>query len=71
MTGEFLDAIKPHAGSVDGAYFRLHGSMGTPEELDPEGYLLQEARKVLGENLPIVISLDLHGVLTGRMILPR
>ncbi|MDA1297286.1 MAG: M81 family metallopeptidase [Chloroflexi bacterium] len=68
MATEFLDALKPHAGKIDGAYFSLHGSMGTTEELDPEGYLLQEARKILGESVPIVISLDLHGVLTARMM---
>lgn len=68
MAGEFVEALKPHAGKVDGAYIRLHGSMGTHEELDPEGYLLEEARKVLGEDLPIVISLDLHGVLTAKMM---
>ena len=68
MAGEFVDALKPHAGQIDGAYIRLHGSMGTAEELDPEGFLLQEARKVLGEEVPIVISLDLHGVLTARMM---
>lgn len=68
MADEFVEALKPHAGKVDGAYIRLHGSMGTSEELDPEGFLLQEARRVLGEELPIVISLDLHGVLTARMM---
>ena len=29
MVTEFLDALKPHAGNIDGAYFSLHGSMGT------------------------------------------
>ena len=68
MATEFLDALRPHAGNIDGAYFSMHGSMGTTEELDPEGFLLQEARKILGETVPIVISLDLHGVLTARMM---
>jgi microcystin degradation protein MlrC len=68
MAAEFLDALKPHAGEIDGAYFSMHGSMGTTEEFDPEGFLLQEARKILGESLPIVVSLDLHGVLTARMM---
>lgn len=64
---EFLEALKPHAGQVDGVYFSLHGSMASPGELDPEGYLLEESRKILGEDVPIVISLDLHGVLTAKM----
>ena len=32
------------------------------------GSLLQEARKILGERVPIVVSLDLHGILTDRML---
>jgi microcystin degradation protein MlrC len=64
---EFLDALKA-APQCDGAYFRLHGAMSAEGEDDPEGYLLQEARKILGEKIPIVISLDLHGILTDRML---
>ena len=46
----------------------MHGAMATPEELDPEGWLLAETRKILGEHIPIVVSLDLHGILTDRML---
>jgi len=53
---------------VDGVYFSLHGAMATESEGDPEGYLLAETRKILGEQVPIVISLDLHGILTDRML---
>ena len=42
--------------------------MAAEGEDDPEGYLLAEARKILGEAVPIVVSLDLHGVLTARML---
>lgn len=42
--------------------------MGCTEELDPEGYLLQEIRKLTGTKLPIVITQDLHGILTTRML---
>ena len=42
--------------------------MGTTELLDPEGYLLEEARKILGNDVPIVISMDLHGILTAKML---
>jgi microcystin degradation protein MlrC len=63
----FLGALK-QAGPVDAAYFSLHGAMGAEDEGDPEGYLLQEARSILGEQIPIVVSLDLHGILTERML---
>lgn len=64
---DFLNGIRT-APPVDGVYFCMHGAMASEEELDPEGWLLQETRKILGENIPIVISLDLHGILTDRMV---
>lgn len=69
IAGELLATVDEQIpGGVDGFYFTLHGAMGTTEELDPEGYLLQEVRKRLGPDVPIVISLDLHGILTERML---
>ena len=56
------------AGELDGVYLCLHGSMVAENEEDPEGRLLVGTRAYVGEDLPIVISLDLHGVLTRRML---
>ena len=67
IAGEFLDALRG-AGSADGVYFALHGAMAAEQEDDPEGYLLDESRKIVGEDIPIVISLDLHGIPTRRML---
>lgn len=67
LAGEFLDALRA-AGPADAAYFAMHGAMSADGEDDPEGYLLQEARQILGEDIPIVVSLDLHGILTDRML---
>lgn len=64
---EFLGPIRT-APPVDGIYFALHGSMAAENEYDTEGFLLSETRKVVGEKIPIVVSLDLHGVLTERML---
>ncbi|HQW29525.1 MAG TPA: M81 family metallopeptidase, partial [Verrucomicrobiales bacterium] len=64
---EFLEEIR-QAPPVDGVYFCMHGAMASEAELDPEGWLLAETRKILGEDIPIVISLDLHGILTDRMV---
>ena len=68
LAEEFVAAITPYKGKIDAFYFVLHGAMGATEELDPEGYLLQEARRVLGAEIPLIISLDLHGILTERML---
>ncbi|MFN7935566.1 MAG: M81 family metallopeptidase [Bryobacteraceae bacterium] len=64
---EFLDAVLAHR-DVDAIYFSLHGAMASETEHDAEGYLLQETRKIVGEQVPIVTSLDLHGILTDRII---
>jgi microcystin degradation protein MlrC len=55
------------AGDVDGAYVCLHGAMAGETEDDPEGKLLVALRERLGSK-PIVASIDLHAVLTERML---
>ncbi|HEY3290982.1 MAG TPA: M81 family metallopeptidase [Anaerolineae bacterium] len=67
LATEFLHTIA-EAGPVDAAYFCLHGAMASEDEDDPEGYLLAEARQILGERIPFVASYDLHGILTDRML---
>lgn len=67
LSSEFLDALTA-AAPVDAAYLSLHGAMQADGENDPEGFLLQETRRILGADTPIVISLDLHGILTDRML---
>lgn len=67
IAGEILSSIKA-APPVDGIFFSLHGAMATESEGDPEGWLLAETRGIVGERVPIVISLDLHGILTDRML---
>lgn len=63
----FLHAVRT-ARDIDAIYFSLHGAMAAQTEHDVEGYLLQETRRIVGERIPIVTSLDLHGILTDRII---
>jgi microcystin degradation protein MlrC len=67
LCDELLQSVRDNS-QVDAAYFCLHGAMSAELELDPEGYLLKEARHILGPDVPLVVSLDLHGILTDRMI---
>lgn len=67
LADEFRAAVR-QAGPVDAAYFALHGAMAAENEEDPEGYLLAEARMILGEQIPFVASFDLHGILTDQML---
>ena len=68
LSSEILDAVEAGIAGVDGIYVSLHGAMGADGELDPEGYLLTAIRRMAGADMPIVISLDLHGILTDRML---
>lgn len=68
LAEEFVEILTANKKGADAFYFVLHGAMGCTEELDPEGYLLQAARTILGPDTPIAISLDLHGILTERML---
>lgn len=68
LSAEFLEAVSANLGEIDGVYLSFHGAMGAQNELDPEGHLLAQVRKLVGSEMPIVISLDLHGILTDRML---
>ncbi|HYO79809.1 MAG TPA: M81 family metallopeptidase, partial [Bryobacteraceae bacterium] len=67
IRSEFLDAVRA-ALPVDGIYFALHGALASEDVEDCEGCLLEETRKIVGDALPISVSLDLHGVLTDRIL---
>ncbi len=64
---EFLDAVR-NARGIDAIFYSLHGAMASETEFDIEGYLLAETRKIVGERMPIVISLDLHGIITDQIL---
>jgi len=68
LSGEILDAVAARIDTVDAVYASLHGAMGADGELDPEGHLLTEIRRMLGPDRRLVISLDLHGICTDRML---
>jgi microcystin degradation protein MlrC len=61
-----LDGIRG-AGPIDGIYMDLHGAMVVQSFEDGEGELLRRVRDVVGDDLPVVISLDLHSNTTAAM----
>jgi microcystin degradation protein MlrC len=66
--GEILiDGIKA-AGAIDGVYLDLHGAMVAEHLDDGEGEILARVRQVIGEELPLVVSLDLHANVTPEMV---
>jgi microcystin degradation protein MlrC len=55
------------AGPVDGVYLCLHGAGVTESHEDAEGELLRRVRAVVGPDVPVVASLDLHANVTRAM----
>ncbi|GAB1390604.1 MAG: microcystin degradation protein MlrC [Rubrivivax sp.] len=55
-------------GGLDGIYLDLHGAAVAEHALDSEGELLARLRALVGPQLPIVASLDLHANVTQRML---
>ncbi|MDP6872105.1 MAG: M81 family metallopeptidase [Alphaproteobacteria bacterium] len=53
---------------VDGVYLDLHGAMVSAQHADAEGELLRRVRAVVGEDVPIVISLDYHANVSPAMV---
>ena len=55
------------AGKLDAVCLSLHGAMVTETEDDAEGALLEALRGVIGPEVPMVTTLDLHANATVRM----
>jgi microcystin degradation protein MlrC len=67
LAAQFLGAVR-EAGPVDAVYLALHGALASEQTEDTEGYLIEHTRRIVGPDVPIVVSLDLHGILTDRIL---
>lgn len=56
------------AGEIDALCLALHGAGSAVGIDDVEGHLLGELRQEFGSELPIVVTLDLHGHTTPAMV---
>lgn len=56
------------APQVDGILLSLHGAMVTENSEDGEGDLVEAIRSVVGPQIPIFATLDLHANVTKKMI---
>jgi microcystin degradation protein MlrC len=56
------------AGPLDGVYLDLHGAAVVESFPDGEGELLRRVRAIVGEAMPLTISLDPHANLTAAMV---
>ncbi len=62
------DVQAARAGGLDGIYLDLHGAAVAEHAADSEGELLGRLRAIVGPEVPIVASLDLHANVTHRML---
>lgn len=66
IAGAILDRLEA-ALPVDAVYLCLHGAMVAEHLDDGEGELLARVRRLVGDELPVVASLDLHANVTPAM----
>ena len=62
-----LDHLRT-AGPVDGVLIAQHGAMAADDLDDPEGEILASIAEVLGPDVPVGCSLDVHANLTQKMV---
>jgi len=63
-----VEGAREHAGDLDGVFLPLHGAMVAEGMDDGEGPLVGAVREVVGDDVPIVVTLDLHGNITDRLL---
>ncbi|MBT6095579.1 MAG: M81 family metallopeptidase [Rhodospirillaceae bacterium] len=56
------------AGAIDGVFCSLHGAMTSTGGDDPDGELLEMVRDLVGPDVPILSTLDLHANISERMV---
>lgn len=67
IAGELIGRLSA-AMPVDAVYLDLHGAMVTEPFEDGEGEVLRRVRATVGEDVPVVISLDYHANVTPQMV---
>ncbi|WML48434.1 M81 family metallopeptidase [Neobacillus sp. PS3-34] len=67
IEGEMLTEIEK-AGKLDGLLLALHGAMVVEGIFDPEEKLLKEIRNLIGHDIPIATTLDMHANLSATML---
>lgn len=68
LAGIIVEAARVHRDTLDGILLSLHGVHGPSFCEDGEGELLRRLREVVGPELPIAVTLDLHAMVTQAMV---
>jgi microcystin degradation protein MlrC len=68
---EFLSIVEPGlraALPLDGVYIESHGAASATGEADPEGLIFKRVRAIVGADVPVVSTLDLHANVSRAMV---
>lgn len=68
IAGIICAAATEHRATLDAILLSLHGSMVPSFCEDGEGELLRRLRAIVGPDLPIAVTLDLHAMVTPAMV---
>lgn len=66
IVNEIVD--KTLEANVDGVLLALHGAMVAENEPEAEGFLLKKLRSTIGYDKRVIITLDLHGLISCMMV---
>jgi len=68
MLDTILPVCEQHKDTLDGICFCLHGAGVSEQSDDLESYVLRKLRAIVGPDMPITLSLDLHANVSQEMI---
>jgi microcystin degradation protein MlrC len=66
IAAALVDALR--TARPDGLLLALHGAMVAESHLDADGEVLARLRRAAGPDLPIAVTLDLHGNISQRLV---
>ena len=67
-TNQIVSDVEANVEDLDAIVLTLHGAMVPEDMKDGEGPLIKRVRDVVGTDIPIAVSLDLHALTTDLMI---
>ncbi|WP_210584339.1 M81 family metallopeptidase [Streptomyces sp. GESEQ-35] len=67
LSGELIDRLR-QSGPVDGLWFDIHGAMTVEGLDDAEAVLLARIRDVIGSDVLVSTSMDLHGNVSRELV---
>ncbi|MBL8697436.1 MAG: M81 family metallopeptidase [Alphaproteobacteria bacterium] len=68
IAGDLVRQLELRASEIDAVYLDLHGAMVSERFDDGEGEILARVRRVVGDRVPVVASLDLHANVSEAML---